>query len=98
MVTGGYVFSNTYSNDTKNNTGFSLAAQLNPVETIGAKISILGYNDRKDSNNDELIYSVGVDYNYKQNVRFCVEYSYSTFNNSTKKDNTDILFMSMIAF
>lgn len=103
MITGGYVLSNKFSldsnvSDSRDTTGFSLAAQLNPVKTIGAKIAILGYNDNKDSNNDELIYSLGTDYNYRQNVRFCLEYSFTTFSDSTKKDNSDILFMSMIAF
>ena len=108
MVTAGLILSNTYdSNGTvpgadndKDGTGFSIAAQLNPIEIVGVKLAYLSSTDNKDAtgNSDENSISLGADYNLAQNVRFCLEYSNTSFSDSTKVDQQDIIFMTNLAF
>ncbi|TKI69258.1 hypothetical protein FCU45_06980 [Sulfurimonas crateris] len=113
MLTGGYVFKNDYSSyyDPNGNfltsttaikrerTGYHLDLQINPVERFGAKIAILGYNDELIANNDYTVYSLGLEYNMRQNVRFCVEYSNTSHDSPTNTlEGDEFLFMSMISF
>lgn len=104
MVTSGIVISNTYTDlvtaIAHDESGFSIDAQLNPMETFGVKAAFLAYDDNKVASNNSRSYSLGVDYNMRQNVRFALEYSYTDYPDTAvnKKADTDILFLSMIAF
>ncbi len=114
MMTGGYVIKNDYDDlnmttglatNAQDITGYHFDAQLNPTDKFGIKVAVLGHND-KAAQRDYNIYSAGVEYNMRQNVRFCVEYSYTSsdrpdsvgVNGTTVYSGSDILFMSMVAF
>ena len=96
MVTAGWVISDIYgTNGANDEGGFSVAAQVNPIEVLGVKGAVMAHNDNKTTANSTMNYTVGTDYNVGANVRLCLEYTY------TQKATTgehDILFMSMIAF
>ncbi len=98
MLTAGYVLSNTYSNDTKDMTGGSLALQVNPIDTLGIKVAALATSDNKNTKAGETSINIGTDYMYAQNIRLGLEVSNTSYEDSTKDDVVDILFMSMIAF
>lgn len=103
MITAGWVASDTYGVN-NSDSGFSVAAQVNPVETMGLKAAVLSKNQNVASDSaNSMNYSVGTDYNLAANVRLCLEYTYTqtTTTTSSVAVNTaahDILFMSMIAF
>ena len=107
MVTAGYILSNTYDStgtvgaaDNHNDTGFSIAAQVNPIETVGVKFALLSSDDEEDATGDsaETSISLGTDYNVAQNVRLCLEYSTTSFGDSALESQQDILFMTLISF
>jgi hypothetical protein len=114
MVTGAYVLKNDYNDlnmttglatGTQDITGYHVDAQLNLTDKYGVKIAVLGHND-KAADRDYNVYSAGLEYNMRQNVRFCLEYSYTSSdrpdsvgtNGTTVYSGSDILFMSMVAF
>lgn len=114
MVTGAFVLKNDYDDlnttsgeatNTQDITGYHLDAQLNLTDKYGVKIAMLNHND-KIANRDYNVYSAGLEYNMRQNVRFCLEYSYTSSdrpdsvgtNGVTTYSGSDILFMSMVAF
>lgn len=114
MVTGAYILKNDYNElnttsgtvtDTQDIKGFHFDAQLNPTEQFGVKVAMLNHND-KIEDRDYDVYSAGLEYNMRQNVRFCLEYSYTSSdrpdtvgtNGTTVYSGSDILFMSMVAF
>ncbi|WP_304546037.1 hypothetical protein [Sulfurimonas microaerophilic] len=102
MVTGGIVLKNTYTDKDllkQDKTGFSIGAQLNPIERFGAKLAYLSLNDNNNAVNDERGITLGAEYNYAQNIRFMLEYSLTDYPDDSVKDlNKDLLFMAMIAF
>lgn len=87
----------TYTTGAQEKTGYHLDLQINPVERFGVKMAILGYNDELVANSDYTILSTGLEYNMRQNVRFCIEYS-NTSHDDSLKDGDEFLFMSMISF
>lgn len=110
MLTGAYVLKNEYNdyNPTtfnvtlpRSKTGFHLDAQLNLTDKYGIKVAMLNHNDKKEDI-DYNVYSAGLEYNMRQNVRFCLEYSYTSSDRpdttTVKYSGSDILFMSMVAF
>lgn len=114
MVTGAYVLKNDYDDldmttglatGAQDITGYHLDAQLNLTDKYGVKAAVLGHND-KAVDRDYNVYSAGLEYNMRQNVRFCLEYSYTSsdrpdtvgVNGTTVYSGSDILFMSMVAF
>lgn len=111
MVTGAYVLKNEYNDynpatftvtTPQDKTGFHLDAQLNLTDQHGVKVAMLSYNDDMTANRDYNVYSAGLEYNMRQNVRFCLEYSYTSSDRpdtaTTKYSGSDVLFMSMVAF
>ena len=42
--------------------------------------------------------SIGADYNFRQNVRFTLEYSLTEYDAANTQEQTDIIFMTMLAF
>ena len=106
MITGGVVLSNKYSTDSNiskaaDNSGFSIAAQLNPTAEIGVKVALLNYSDKIDSNNNLKAVTLGSDLMFAQNIRFAIEVTetaLATQNSNGDKYELDILLMSMIAF
>ncbi|MBE0514129.1 hypothetical protein [Sulfurimonas sp.] len=112
MVTGGYVFKNDYvsykddyavlTTSAQDKTGYHLDMQINPVEKFGVKAAILGVTDDVTADRDFNVYSLGLEYNMRQNVRFTVEYSYTSSDradtSTTQYSGGDILFMSMMSF
>ncbi|MFA5233952.1 MAG: hypothetical protein WC390_06070 [Sulfurimonas sp.] len=114
MVTGAYVLKNDYNDldattgtvtNTQDITGFHVDAQLNLTDKYGVKAAVLNHNDKK-VDRDYNVYSAGLEYNMRQNVRFCLEYSYTSSDRpdsvgtsgTTVYSGSDILFMSMVAF
>lgn len=114
MVTGAYVLKNDYNDlnttsgtvtNTQDIKGFHFDAQLNMSDQFGVKVAMLNHNDKK-ADRDYNVYSAGIEYNMRQNVRFCLEYSYTSSdrpdsvgtNGTTVYSGSDILFMSMVAF
>lgn len=114
MVTGAYVLKNDYNDldtttgtvtNTQDITGFHVDAQLNLTDKYGIKAAVLNHNDKK-VDRDYNVYSAGLEYNMRQNVRFCLEYSYTSSDRpdtvgtsgTTVYSGSDILFMSMVAF
>lgn len=102
MVTGAYVLNNTYTDQNlvkQDKTGFSIGAQLNPIDRLGAKLAYLSFYDNNDATKDERTYTLGGEFNYTQNIRFMLEYSLTDYpNNPPKSIDKDLLFMAMIAF
>ena len=109
MVTAGWVLKNDYTEDgvigaaqDKDTTGFSVAAQLNPTDTWGVKLAYLSYNDDSvgvvGDINDEDIINVGLEYNVDQNLRLCLEYSDTSYEDPTLANQKDFLFMTQLAF
>ncbi|MDQ1243845.1 MAG: hypothetical protein QG565_185 [Campylobacterota bacterium] len=111
MVTGAYVLKNEYNDydhttftvtNPQDKTGFHLDAQLNLTDKYGVKAAALSHKDDLTANRDYDVYSAGLEYNMRQNVRFCLEYSYTSSDRSdtstVKYSGSDILFMSMVAF
>lgn len=110
MLTGAYVLKNEYNDYNpatfsvtlpRSKTGFHLDAQLNLTDKYGVKAAMLKHNDKKDDV-DYNVYSAGLEYNMRQNVRFCLEYSYTSSDradtSTVKYSGSDVLFMSMVAF
>ncbi|MBW6488396.1 hypothetical protein [Sulfurimonas sp.] len=115
MATAGYVMKNDYTgyldkvNDeiyatpkAQDKTGYHADIQVNPVERFGVKAAILGVTDDATANRDFNVYSLGLEYNMRQNVRFALEYSYTSSDRDDvgdkKYSGSDILFMSMVSF
>jgi hypothetical protein len=110
MVTAGWVLKNEYTNagviNTAKNrdiTGFSVGAQLNPVDKWGVKLAYLSYKDDSinvvtPGLNDQESYTIGTDYNLAQNIRLTLEYSVTEYDNSALSNQTDFLFMTQLAF
>lgn len=112
MGTAAYVLKNDYNDlnlttgeatATQDITGFNVDAQLNLTDQYGIKAAMLSHNDNNDNLNDYDIYSAGLEYNMRQNVRFVLEYSYKSSDRPDDTDGTkysggDLLFMSMVAF
>lgn len=111
MVTGAYVLKNDYDTldigtgtvtASQDKTGFHLDAQLNLTDQYGVKVAILSNKDDMTANRDYNVYSAGLEYNMRQNVRFCLEYSYTSSDRpdtaTTEYSGSDVLFMSMVAF
>lgn len=112
MITAAYVLKNDYNSINKTTgfvtakqdiTGFNVDAQLNFTDQYGIKAAMLSHNDNIDDLEDYDVYSAGLEYNMRQNVRFVLEYSYKSSDKPDKSDGTtysggDILFMSMVAF
>lgn len=111
MVTGGAVLKNEYNKATipttgpvtyaptkSDQTGFSIGMQLNPTERYAVKLGYLSYKDDVANANNQNIYNVGAEYNYRQNVRMVLEYALTTYPDANTKDQGDILLMAMLAF
>ena len=84
-------------------TGFSIDAQLNFTDQYGVKAAFLNHNDNNVDINDYNVYSAGLEYNMRQNVRFVLEYSYTSSDRDDKADGTsysggDLLLMAMTSF
>ena len=109
MVTAGWVLKNDYTaggvigaTQDKDITGFSVATQLNPSDTWGVKLAYLSYTDDSvgvvGDINDENIINVGLEYNVDQNLRLCLEYSDTSYDDPTLANQKDFLFMTQLAF
>ena len=71
------------------NSAFSAELQVNPWAPFGVKLAYLDYDDKYDYKNsgssaekltnkqDRREYTLGLDYSFRQNVRFAFEYTYS---------------------
>lgn len=112
MVTGAYIIKNDFDTIdvttglptlSQDITGYHIDAQLNPTDKYGVKVALL-HNDNKLPKMDYDVYSVGLEYNMRQNVRFCLEYSYTSSDRANdpvsglKYSGSDVLFMSMVSF
>ena len=101
----------TDGNDFKagENEAFSIDAQVNPWPDLGFKVAYLKYNDKYDyrygttgeqRNNpdkwDRDEYSLGLDYSFRQNVRFGLEYTYSDYsiNDRLNQAATEVVSLS----
>jgi len=98
------------------NEAFSIDAQVNPWETFGVKVAYLKYNDKYDyryfgtpSQNAQQVdkwdrqeYSLGLDYSFRQNIRFGAEYTYSDYKindqTSSHSDEDTFVLFTMIGF
>ncbi len=98
------------------NEAFSAELQVNPWEPLGIKVAYLHYNDKYDyrytaapegpklvDKFDRDDYSIGLDYAYRQNVRFIFEYSYRDYVDndrtaSSLSDSDDFLLAAIIGF
>lgn len=98
------------------NTAFSAEVQVNPWEVFGIKASYLHYNDEYDyryfgtpAQNAKRVdkwdrdqYSLGLDYSFRQNVRFAFEYTYSDYklneNTWNIQDSDNYWLYTMIGF
>ena len=101
------------------NKAFSAEVQINPWEPLGIKLAYLTYDDAYDyrysgtsaaqliDRQDRDDYSIGLDYNFRQNVRFAFEYTYSDIrinnqekngNNVSLPDSDNFLFFATIGF
>jgi len=91
------------------NEAFSAELQVNPWEPFGVKVSYLHYNDKydyryssspteKQNKWDRDDYTVGLDYSYRQNVRFAVEYTYSERDKSDVSDVKDVFVYAILGF
>lgn len=82
------------------NEAYSAEIQVNPWEEFGIKVAYLNFNDKYDyrystpgnqNNNpdkwDRDEYSLGLDYSFRQNIRFAVEYTYSDYAINDRLDN-----------
>ena len=98
MVTAGLVLSNTHTAKTTDNSGFSVAAQINPMDVLGLKAAVLSTSDNTNGKNGEASVVIGTDYMYAQNIRLGLEVSNTSYEANGKDDVLDLLFMSMIAF
>ncbi|MCK4874586.1 MAG: hypothetical protein KAS26_01955 [Sulfurimonas sp.] len=109
MVTAGWVLKNDYTaggvigaTQDKDTTGYSIAAQLNPTDTWGVKLAYLSYSDDSvgvvGDINDEDTINVGLEYNVDQNLRLCLEYSDTSYDDPTLANQKDFLFMTQLAF
>ena len=97
MLTAGYVLSNTHN--TTDMTGFSAAAQINPMDVLGVKAAVMTTSDNTSAKKGQTSLSIGTDYMYAQNVRLCLEATSTSYEDSTSTNSElDLLFMSMIAF
>ena len=101
MLTAGYVLANTYTEAAVDydKTGYSAGFQINPVDYLGLKLGYLSAIDNVvGTSTGESSIIVGTEYMYAQNVRISLELSNTSYELLGKKDSTDMLFMSMIAF
>lgn len=102
------------------NSAFSAELQMNPWEPLGIKLAYLDYDDKYDYENsgsstekqidkqDRREYTLGLDYSFRQNVRFAFEYTYSDIRINDKfsnegdlqslPDSQDFLAYAMIGF
>lgn len=96
------------------NRAFSAELQVNPWDVLGFKVAYLHYDDQYDyrytaaineneatklvNKTDRQEYSLGVDYSFRQNVRFAFEYTYSDYRVNDKINpaagNNDVVSLS----
>lgn len=91
---------------------FSIEVQVNPWEAVGFKAAYLHYDDRYDyrystagqirqkvDRADREDYSLGVDYAFRQNVRFAFEYTYSDYriNDRLNQAGTEVISFSDVS-
>jgi hypothetical protein len=109
MVTAGWVLKNDYTDkgtvgvaQDSDITGYSVAAQLNPTDTWGVKLAYLSMDDDSvgvvGDEGDEDTINVGLEYNVDQNLRLVLEYSDTSYGDSTLPNQKDVLFMTQLAF
>lgn len=98
------------------NRAFSVEAQVNPYDKLGVKIAYLHFDDRYDyhytpapegpklvNKFDRDDYTIGLDYAYRQNVRFVFEYTYGDAEDndrtaSSLSDSDNFLVSATIGF
>ena len=98
------------------NRAFSAELQVNPWDVLGFKVAYLHYDDRYDyrytaapegqtlvDKFDRDDYTIGLDYVYRQNVRFVFEYTYSDYAEndrtaSSLSDSDNYLLSATIGF
>jgi hypothetical protein len=82
----------------------SLEFQLNPISRLGLKAALLGYDTKDVSVGqglriiDKNAYSFGINYGFRQNLLFDVEYTYTDPKDSTFDTSSDIYLMATVAF
>jgi len=111
----GYFINSELELHAGDNTAFSVELQVNPWEAFGVKVAYLYFDDDYNYADSKFIdrqdrsdYSLGLDYNLRQNVRFAVEYTHSDIkindirSNSgdlqSLSDSNNILAFAMIGF
>lgn len=99
------LFTNGIDYKAGDNTAFSAEIQFNPWEPFGIKLAYLTYDDKfnyatnsKDDKWDRDDYSLGLDYSFRQNVRFAIEYTYSNPSRSDRPTSNDIFAYAMVGF
>ena len=93
-------YGDTNSYHAGDNEAFSAELQVNPLEALGVKVAYLNYNDKYDyryslaavtekqvDKQDRQEYSIGLDYSYRQNVRFAFEYTYADYDINDRENN-----------
>ena len=90
------------------NKAFSAELQVNPWAALGIKTAYLHMNDNyiydgtitsdKYQKFDRDEYSFGLDYSFRQNVRFAAEYTYTDSRLETSSDSEAIYLYTMIGF
>lgn len=82
----------------------SLEFQLNPISRLGLKAAVLSYETKDESVGqgkltiDKNSYSLGVNYGFRQNLLFDVEYTYTDPSDSTYDTSSDLYLMATVAF
>jgi len=87
------------------NKAFSAELQVNPWAALGVKTAYLHFDDTflyddgtKFDKFDRDEYSFGLDYSFRQNVRFAAEYTYTDSRLETSSDSDAIYLYTMIGF
>ncbi len=82
----------------------SLEVQLNPISKLGLKAAFLHYDTATESMGkgpltiDKNAYSVGVNYGFRQNLIFDIEYTYNVPKTASFDTSSDLFLMATVAF
>ncbi len=82
----------------------SLEVQINPISKLGIKAAALTYDTVVESTGkgpqtiDKNTYSFGVNYGFRQNLIFDVEYTYTDPKTATYDASSDLFLMATVAF
>lgn len=82
----------------------SLEVQINPISKLGIKAAALTYDTAVESTGkgpqtiDKNSYSLGVNYGFRQNLLFDIEYTYTVPKTATYDTSSDLFLMATVAF